>query len=209
MSRRLLYAVVASTLLFALAAGEASAASAHSNGKAKSKAAATVLPATAKLSRGSTTITLSGTLPPSVSVKALRPARTTNASTPSVSFPITNGRATLNASGALTSLTLSHVGGLRITNGSTKITVRNLRIEGSSLTAHVKVGNGRTTRMTIGTVNTSAASVSVDLTAKRRPVTITGVTISLTPQAASLLGVSSSMTATIQTRLNGKPKHDD
>jgi|GEM_PF-6042038 hypothetical protein len=195
MFRRIL-TVTALTVSASLLAG-AGVAAAHpgNSGKGKPAASTTSGNVVAKVSRGTTTLTLKATVPGTVNVR--RPA---SASGSSIQFPITWGKVTgtRDSGGNVTvgSVTLAHVGGLEITNGATKVTVRNLMVEGATLTAQVKVNAGRSQRLPIGTLS------AVTATTDGKTISATATVTFLEP-AKAVLG-NDTGTVNVSTRIIGK-----
>jgi hypothetical protein len=147
-----------------------------------------------KVSRGSTTVTVDSALAgvldgAAVKITANKPAKAVADTTDQFQFPITNGRAAVSiADGTITvkSASVKHTGGLTLTQGEKSLTLRNPWVSAGDtgtgkLTAQV---NGK--RLEIATVEGGTPTLTVS-GKRNRNVSVTGVTLKLTKDAAAAL----------------------
>jgi Htaa len=145
---------------------------------AKSKHSGTV-----KVSRGATTLALDPDTAAALTglgltVTPLSPSRVADAG---VAFPITTGR--LNAKSYAGEI--RHTGGLRIASSATHVDLNNFRIvidDAPNLTAQVGSGD----RVSIADLDLSGATI----TPKGKTLTITGVAVALSDDAAAALNAA-------------------
>jgi hypothetical protein len=171
-----------------------------------------------KLSRGNATVTLDeglATALEGVTITALRPATAVDgADTPTFSFPVANGRAIVDDTGAPVSAAIKLVGGLKLTKDDKAVRVRNPRVTWKDGTGQVTVQLVGGKRFVLATIEGGEAGDVTISGNRHRTVTASGAKLTLDPTAAGALATvfgldadalaGGTATASLQTRIVGK-----